>query len=156
MLDTFALARDARALIPWARTLLDDLGNSDRPVVSLSEWASHHFKWEELECRCGCGARWVQEEALMKLERLRVALGVPFSPNSACRCPAHNRAVGGVSSSQHISTPEIACTAFDIPIRPGAPKERIIREAEAVGFRGIGANYRTFVHVDNRPLRARW
>ena len=49
-------------------------------------------------CRCGCGfdtlnpvlKKWVESNRLESLV------------NSACRCEAHNRAVGGVVNSDHI------------------------------------------------------
>ena len=48
-------------------------------------------------CKCGCGfdnlhpvlKKWVESNGLVSLV------------NSACRCPTHNRAVGGVVNSDH-------------------------------------------------------
>jgi len=37
------------------------------------------------------------------LEPLRVAMGVPITIGSGYRCPALNKAVGGVSNSQHMT-----------------------------------------------------
>lgn len=117
--------------------------------------ATPHFLWSELECKCGCGASFVSQSALDKLELLRVLLGKPIYLNSVCRCPLHNARVGGAALSKHRSTKERPTTAFDISLRR-QDKDEIIRLAEKVGFKGIGINYKTFVHVDDRPRRARW
>ncbi len=122
--------------------------------------ASEHFKWSELQCSC-CGIRNIQSEAIRKLELLRVALGVPLTINSAARCPEHNAEVGGGANSQHLSieeTPENEgreSTAFDIHLGE-IDKQELIDKAVAAGFKGIGVNYNTFVHVDNRERKARW
>lgn len=127
--------------------------------------ASLHFKWSELQCPC-CGIRNIDSEALRKLELLRVAIDIPFKINSAARCPKHNKEVGGGDNSQHLSIEETAenegreSTAFDISLRLGTKneinKQELITTAAAVGFGGIGVNYNTFVHVDDRGRFARW
>lgn len=124
--------------------------------------ASKHFKWSELQCPC-CGIHNIQPEAIRKLELLRVAMGVPLVINSAARCPKHNREVGGGENSQHLSIEETKendgreSTAFDISLRGGKiDKAELIDKAIAAGFEGMGVNYNTFVHVDNRGRYARW
>lgn len=107
-------------------------------------------------CRCGCGTAFVSKQALRKLDRMRDRLGMPVYLNSACRCPVHNRRVGGAPLSQHRSTRFRPSTAFDVRLYPGLKREDVIKAAIAVGFKGIGASYRTFVHVDDRPYKARW
>lgn len=98
----------------------------------------------------------VTESALLKLEEMRVFLDVPMRINSASRCPRHNSRVGGAPLSQHRATLERGSTAFDVALTGRAPKEAVIAAAEAAGFGGIGINYRTFVHVDDRGRVARW
>lgn len=117
--------------------------------------ASKNFTWAELRCRCGCGRRNISPRAIKKLQKLRDALG-PLKINSAARCPRHNARVGGSPRSQHRSTEFIPSTAFDISLHGLHGKEDIIRAAEEVGFKGIGINYNTFVHVDDRNKKARW
>ena len=46
--------------------------------------------------------------------------------------------------------PNSECKVKDID------KEAIIYSAKAVGFKGLGINYNSFVHVDNRPKEATW
>ena len=127
------------------------------------EYASPHFKWTELQCRCkgrSCGvaegtkARWIQPKALEKLETLREILDQPLRINSSARCPIHNALCGGSPLSSHRSAPTFEAKAFDIALT--MDKDLLIRSAEMAGFMGIGVSYRTFVHVDNRPKRARW
>ena len=125
------------------------------------KYASKHFLWTELQCRCGkpCNeegtgpSRYVQPEALEKLEIMRGILG-PLRINSCVRCPIHNQAVRGAPLSMHRGTLYRPSRAIDI--RLDYPKEEIIKAAEEAGFRGIGINYRTFVHVDNRNRRVRF
>lgn len=131
-------------------------------ILLKKQFATPHFKWTELECKCNrsCGvgegkkARWIQPEALQKLEVMRELLGLPMRINSACRCPLHNASVGGAPLSTHRSSSDRPSRAFDVAIT--MDKDRIIEAAVEAGFQGIGINYRTFVHVDNRPRRARW
>jgi len=115
--------------------------------------ASEHFSFDELGCR-HCGFFHFEDAALHKLERLRLAIGAPFRPISACRCPLHNAFVGGAPFSSHRATEFRAACAIDIPLV--VDKRLIIEVAEQVGFLGIGVGYASFVHVDNRMVRARW
>lgn len=134
------------------------------PPILKKEYASPHFKWTELQCKGDCKecsyalefggpVANVSEAALEKLEMVRAHTG-PFSPNSCCRCPIHNRREGGRPRSQHVSTADQAATAFDVPLV--IPKTTLIQAAVDAGFGGIGVNYRTFVHIDDRGYKARW
>ena len=116
---------------------------------------STHFSKKELECRCGCGTCFVSKAALDKLELLRVLLRRPVYINSACRCPVYNAKVGGAPLSQHRSTQRRPSTAFDISLR-NVRKDELIQAAIQAGFKGIGENYKTFVHIDDRNYYARW
>ena len=117
--------------------------------------ATKNFLWIELQCKCGCGIRNISPRALRKLQLMREIVGKPFTINCACRCPLHNARVGGAPRSQHRCTVNIQCTAFDISLT-GHDKQTMIKAAEKAGFGGIGINYRTFIHVDDRGYRARW
>ena len=123
-------------------------------MVQTDDYATPHFKWSELECRCGCGTRFIEDEALEKLETFRQIIGTPFTPNSSARCPLHNARVGGVPLSFHRSTEVRPSCAFDIPLIED--KHAMIEAAVAAGFRGLGVNYKTFLHIDNRETEARW
>lgn len=122
-------------------------------MVKKEGYASKNFKWSEFACRC-CGFVNVEQEAVEKLQALRDELGIPFSPYSASRCPRHNAKVGGAPKSQHIAREDEPSRAFDVPLV--TDKDTIVKAAMKVGFMGIGMNYKTFVHMDNRKKRARW
>tara|TARA_R110000868_G_scaffold99334_1_gene273436 strand:- start:4206 stop:4661 length:456 start_codon:yes stop_codon:yes gene_type:complete len=68
------------------------------------------------------------------LERIRTALGVPVTVTSGYRCPQLNRAVGGVTSSDHTQghAADIVAPAFGTPARVAA------KLAPLVSVLGIG------------------
>lgn len=64
-----------------------------------------YFKPDEFSCKCGkCGLGFfkMQQEFLGRLDHARHIAGVPFTINSALRCQAYNKSVGGVSDSAHV------------------------------------------------------
>ena len=68
-----------------------------------------------IACPCGhCGGFPTEpSEKLMRLaDKVRTAAGSPMTPTSTLRCPAHNRAVGGVANSRHLKG-----NAMDFAIR---------------------------------------
>ena len=141
---------------PKARTL---------PTMAAPVNASENFTWAELACRGDCAncsyakdaggpVKFIQPEAIRKLQLMRKIIGQPLHVNSAARCPRHNAAVGGAPLSQHRSTADRPSTAFDIKLT--VPKQALIAAAEQAGFKGLGINYKTFLHVDNRSTKARW
>ena len=109
---------------------------------------SPNFTLSEFQCRC-CGAVRVDPELVRKLQQLRDRIGKPIAITSGYRCPAHNRAVGGATQSQHLTG-----KAADITVKGMAPAT-VADHAEAIGFGGIG-RYATFTHVDCRDKKARW
>lgn len=117
------------------------------------ELLTRNFYRDEFACKCGCGFDAVDHALVEGLQRLRdVTGGAHITVNSACRCEAHNGAVGGEAASQHLLG-----KAADIVVqgyRPAmvANMANTIREF-AQG--GIGT-YDTFTHVDVRAGRARW
>ena len=89
------------------------------------------------------------------LQRLRDRLGVPISINSGYRSPEHNKRVGGVANSQHVTG-----KAADIAAKGVSPKkvaeaiEQLILSGDMLQG-GIGI-YDTFTHYDIRGKRTRW
>lgn len=89
------------------------------------------------------------------LQVLRDYVKKPIKINSGYRSPAWNKAVGGVSNSQHIQG-----KASDIVISGMSPSE-VIKTIESLiasgkmmqGGLGI---YPNFVHYDIRGTKARW
>lgn len=111
---------------------------------------SEHFDTAEFACKC-CGTAKVEPALIEKLETLRRLAGnLPLTVNSGYRCPRHNKAVGGSPNSQHTLG-----TAADIRPPTGITVDDFAKLADEAGFTGIG-RYKSFVHVDIRPRKARW
>ena len=102
-----------------------------------------NFTEEELTCKCGCGLQ-VCDFAIIKLQALRLMIGKPLHINSSVRCAKHNKHVGGAPDSRHLNG-----IAFDIRIDDTKVRERIIRIAPTLGFKGIGIGEK-FIHIDLR------
>ena len=118
--------------------------------VEKGRWLSEHFTADEFACPC-CGVVLAQSELVEKLENLRRIAGGPVVITSGYRCPAHNKAVGGVENSYH--TRGMAADIFVCAISP----RQLAEMAEQAGFDGIGVYpEQGFVHVDVRGYRARW
>jgi uncharacterized protein YcbK (DUF882 family) len=112
---------------------------------------STHFSRHEFSCRCGCGANAISTELIALLEELRSAFMAPVTINCGCRCPQHNADVGGVKNSQHLYG-----IAADIVVQ-GATPSQVYHWLDNHSPQGLGVGlYRSFVHVDVRPQRARW
>lgn len=114
--------------------------------VPADAWRWPNFTPRELACQ-GSGALQVDEAALDKLQEVRQRIGKPLRINSAYRSAAHNKAVGGSPTSQHLHG-----RAFDVALSAGVTREALTRLAKAAGFTGIG-QYDSFVHVDTGPAR---
>lgn len=85
-----------------------------------------------------------------KLEEVRAYLGnKPMIINSGYRDPAHNRAVKGVSNSQHLYG-----KAADIAVVGMSP--RIVQAKLKPWWPGGLGSYSDFTHLDIRSYRARW
>lgn len=70
---------------------------------------SPNFAFTETRCH-HCGQNFVRRELLEALETLRRVRGNhPLSVLDVCRCPPHNKAIGGAANSQHQYG-----TAFDV------------------------------------------
>lgn len=118
-----------------------------------------NFSKIEFECKCGCK---MPEEVLdnikllaIQLQSIRDYFNEPIKINSAYRCPDHNKAIGGVYSSQHVLG-----KASDIRIT-GTSSSRVADGIEdmvnngCINIGGLG-RYDTFTHIDIRDNKARW
>ena len=112
---------------------------------------SPHFRLAEFASKDGSDKVLVDDDLVTLLEQIREAAGGAVTINSGYRSPAHNAAVGGVSSSQHLYG-----RAADIVVS-GASPLLVGQIAEYYLDRrgGIGV-YQTFTHVDTRAIRSRW
>ncbi len=109
------------------------------------------FKREEFACKCGCGFSAVDAELLEVIEDVRSFFDSPTSINSACRCEAHNKSVGGKSDSMHIKG--MACDIIVKDITNERVQDYLLEKYP--NSKGIGS-YDNFTHVDVRPTKARW
>ncbi len=104
---------------------------------------SANFSTSEIRCKCGCGASNINNDLLNKLQMMRMFAGMPITINSAVRCKAHNKAVGGSETSSHIHG-----EAADIKVENDAQRGVMIPAAVKAGFTRIGISKKGFIHVD--------
>ncbi len=116
------------------------------------------FKVRELRCRDGSDTVMVDETLTVVLQCIREHFGKPVTITSGYRTAAHNAAVGGAKSSQHLLG-----RAADIRVQ-GVSVEDVAAYAESlmpdwggVGRYPVKAGRTTgWVHVDTRAEKARW
>jgi len=109
-----------------------------------------HFRPVEFECKCGkCGLGFaqMQPDFLERLEMARMLSNVPYSLLSAKRCESHNKAVGGLQDSAHLTG-----WAVDIEARSAITRMRVVYGLVKAGINRIGV-YPTFVHADCDPTK---
>lgn len=114
--------------------------------------ASAHFSFTEFRCKCGgrftsCARIWVKRDLIIALEKYRKELKAGVSIVSGCRCPGHNKYVGGAIASRHM-----VGDAADFP--PIKSKQWFIDRGL---FRGRGWNHSPTSHPvrhgDMGPVR---
>ena len=114
---------------------------------------SKNFSRREFACKCGCGFDAVDVDLLVGLQKLRDLAGAGIKINSACRCEAHNKKVGGASKSRHKFA-----KAADIVISGLKPAEMAALAEKIPEFqKGAIIIYNTqgFIHVDVRGVKYR-
>jgi zinc D-Ala-D-Ala carboxypeptidase len=107
--------------------------------------ASAHFSFLEVRCRCGgkyasCRRIFIKRKALRMMEQYRSKSARSLTVVSACRCPSHNKAVGGSATSRHVSG--LAC---DVQPRFSTGTVKSWRVATHIGY---GRVSRKVVHID--------
>ena len=86
----------------------------------------------------------MQDEFLMKLDKLREACGFPFVVTSGFRSTNHSNERHKEKAGTHAQG-----IAADIRATTAAQKYEIVKQALALGFSGIGVAS-SFIHVDDR------
>lgn len=104
---------------------------------------AQNFKLSEYQSKDGADLVLVYPDTVALAQRMRNRLGESILINSAYRSPAHNKAVGGVSNSQHVFG-----RAMDLVI-PSRTPSFVAKQAEALGAR-CTIIYAGFCHVDMR------
>lgn len=117
-------------------------------VLSKEEEIPSYFSDKELMCKCGCGKVNMNGDFLDKLNEARHMAGKGWKVNSAYRCAAHNKAVGGVAGSSHTKG-----YAVDISATTSQKKFEIVSNAMKAGINRIGIG-KTFVHLDTDPTKS--
>lgn len=119
------------------------------------------FRVREFRCRDGTDAVLIDEELVVVLQCIREHFGRPVHITSGYRTAAHNAAVGGSKSSQHLLG-----RAADLWVE-GTTVEAVAAYAESLlpGRGGIGRYPKDtkhptrttgWVHIDTRPNKSRW
>ena len=113
-----------------------------------------NFTEKELSCRC-CGKLIINHEALICLQAFRYYLNrrfkknVRITPTCGTRCVKHNREVGGVKNSKHLTGQAFDITSPDISykqIYDAAIESRLFSTA-------IRYDKSHFVHADTRKRK---
>lgn len=106
-----------------------------------------NFKLSEFDSpdQPGSGSK-MQESTLEMIDNARDLADVPFIINSGYRTEAHNILVKGSPTSSHLTG-----YAADIAVNQWN-RDRIMGGLISAGFRRMGIA-RTFVHVDNDPVK---
>ena len=102
-----------------------------------------YFKRTEFDCS-HTGLNEMDMAFLLRLDRLRERCNFPFTITSGYRDITHPVEAKKEKGGQH--TLGVAC---DIKVSSGAMKYTLIKEAMAMGFKGIGIAD-TFIHIDDR------
>ena len=102
-----------------------------------------YFKLSDFNCQ-ETGNNEMSEEFLEKLDDLRHKCGFPFIITSGYRDPTHSIEARKAKAGTHARG-----IASDIRINNGNEAYDIIKNAQSMGFTGIGLA-KSFVHVDIR------
>ena len=136
----------------------DDSKEQTVPPPADPAQLSPHFHAREFNCKDGRKVPTFAYPALKRLcvgylEPMRTMFG-PCLVMSGYRPADYNARIGGAKYSQHIYELTPDSVAADLIFRTGTPAQWAAL-ADNLGAGGVG-RYPSFVHVDNRPVKARW
>lgn len=116
------------------------------------------FKVREFRCKDGTDTVMVDEVLTVVLQCIREHFGKPVTITSGYRTPAHNAAVGGAKSSQHLLGRAADIRVAGVSVEDvAAYAESLMPDWGGVGRYPVKADRATgWVHVDTRADKARW
>lgn len=116
------------------------------------------FKVRELRCKDGTDTVMVDEALTVVLQCIREHFGKPVTITSGYRTAAHNAAVGGAKSSQHLLGRAADIRVAGVSVEDvAAYTESLMPDWGGVGRYPVKAGRAAgWVHVDTRADKARW
>ena len=116
------------------------------------------FKVRELRCRDGTDTVMVDEALTVVLQCIREHFGKAVAITSGYRTPAHNAAVGGAKSSQHLLGRAADIRVQGVSVEDvAAYAERLMPDWGGIGRYPVKAGRTAgWVHIDTRADKARW
>ena len=116
------------------------------------------FRVREFRCRDGSDAIMIDQTLVVLLQAIREHFGRPITITSGYRTAAHNAAVGGAKSSQHLLGRAADIQVADTPVEDvAAYAESLMPAWGGVGRYPVKAGRaKGWVHVDTRPNKSRW
>ncbi len=137
-------------IIDKIKTVVTPAPKADVPNETKPIWK--YFKPTEKTGSFGTIAD-LKFDLVTMLDQARDIAGVPFKITSGYRSPEHNKKVGGVDDSAHLTR-----EAVDIACTSNANRHKIINALIKVGFNRIGIAG-TFIHCDiskDKPQNTIW
>ena len=116
------------------------------------------FQVREFRCKDGSDTVMVDETLTVVLQCIREHFGKPVTITSGYRTAAHNAAVGGAKSSQHLLGRAADIRVEGVSVEDiAAYTESLMPDWGGVGRYPVKAGRATgWVHVDTRAEKARW
>lgn len=116
------------------------------------------FRVREFRCRDGSDTIMIDQTLVVLLQAIREHFNKPITITSGYRTAAHNAAVGGAKSSQHLLGKAADIQVADTTVEAvAAYAESLMPDWGGVGRYPVKAGRtKGWVHVDTRPNKSRW
>ena len=139
-------SQQAETAFRSARNLTDEpLESALRAAIAIENpWDTvKYFTPSEFSCKCGCACATQVEPTLLRLaDAVRSHFDAPCIVSSGIRCEKHNKAVGGVSGSRHLTG-----KAMDFRIQ-GKTALETLSFVQTLPIRYAYAIDKNYVHMD--------